>query len=112
MLNLMEGLSSGQVCVANKHVAEPGVRAALAAAACHSRRGGGPHKACSCRRGVWGPRLFFNGSQVSSLPGWTEAAVTHVHDNMYVFGYPNLFKAVPNLSTTFDYQLDLFTAQQ
>lgn len=57
--------------------------------------------------GCLGTMSFFDGSCGSSPLGQTEAAVTHLRGNICVSEHPNLCKAGPNLSTAFDYQLDL-----
>lgn len=85
--------------------AELGVCVVLAAAAGHARHGGGP-QALPAEGCLW-TMSFLGGSRGSSAPGQTEAAVTHLHGSMCVSEYPNLCKAVPNLSTAFDYRLDL-----
>lgn len=106
MLNLVKFDQQTGLCCKQVHCShtEPGVCVVLAAAACHARQSGGP--AVPAERCL-GTLSFFGGSCGSSTPGQMGVVVTHLHGNMCVTGYPNLCKAVPGLSTAFDYQLDL-----
>lgn len=102
-------LISGQVYVANKRITprqSPGSMLCLLQLPAMLHEEGALAKAIPAERCLE-TMCGFEWSCGSSLPGQTEAAVTHLHGNMRVSEYPHLCEAVPNLSTAFDHQLDL-----